>query len=403
MAATTPLVEQQRPEVLDFPEVLVPKQDTPDDFEKKHEPILRRQMPELDSIRGIAILAVVIYHGFYWQVDLTAFSRWERILLTLAWPGRLGVNLFFVLSGFLITGLLVDSKSKAEYYKRFYVRRALRILPAYLALLFVLAAVRYAPASFLFLSLAYLSNLTPLFGVAIAYPVLWSLAVEEHFYFVWPAVVRKFSQHALLALSVGVILISPVLRLLNFHVAEGFEFNDYTWNSLDGMACGAVVALLLRMWSGDRRKLLRLTCGFLAAAALLAPFAIGSRQTALGAAMQVVPWHFFFAALLGVFLLIGTTARKSLVQNPLLRFFGYISYGLYLIHVLAFNAFDYFVQWRGLSGLALRFACAAGAATLVAWLSRRYFEDRFLKMNPLRSAPAPSRGLPEGDLSRHTA
>lgn len=85
-------------------------------------------MPELDSIRGIAILAVVIYHGFYWQVDLTAFTRWQSILLTLTWPGRLGVNLFFVLSGFLITGLLLDSKAKPDYYKRFYVRRALRIL-----------------------------------------------------------------------------------------------------------------------------------------------------------------------------------------------------------------------------------------------------------------------------------
>ena len=300
MAATTTLVEQSSA-VLDFPKVLAPRQDAPDHSEQKHEPILRRQMPELDSIRGIAILAVVIYHGFYWQVDLTSFTRWQSILLTLAWPGRLGVNLFFVLSGFLITGLLLDTKSKPDYYKRFYVRRALRILPAYLAILFVLAAVRYAPVSFLALSLAYLSNLTPLFGVAIAYPVLWSLAVEEHFYFVWPAVVRKFSRHALLALSVGVIVISPVLRFLNSHVAQGFEFNDYTWNSLDGMACGAVVALLVRMWGQDRRKLLQLSCGFLAAAALLSPFAIHSRQTALGAAMQVVPWHFFFAAMLGAF------------------------------------------------------------------------------------------------------
>jgi peptidoglycan/LPS O-acetylase OafA/YrhL len=404
MAATTSLAEQGNPQVLDLPEVLAPGQGVPTRSEKQHEPVLRRQMPELDSIRGIAILAVVIYHGFYWQLDLASFTPWQSILLTLTWPGRLGVNLFFVLSGFLITGLLLDSKSKPDYYKRFYVRRALRILPAYLGILFVLAATRYAPASFLGLSLAYLSNLTPLFGVAIAYPVLWSLAVEEHFYFVWPAVVRRFSRHALLALSVGVILISPVLRFLNWHVAEGFEFNDYTWNSLDGMACGAVVALLLRIWGQDRRRLFQLTLGFLAAAALLSPFAIQSRQTALGAAMQVVPWHCFFAGMLGALLLIGTTGRKSLVQSPFLRFFGYISYGLYLVHVLAFNLFDYLIEWSGFSGLLLRFVCSAGAATLIAWLSRRYFEDRFLKMNPLRSAPVPSRGLPaERDLSSHTA
>src|SRR5437879_13788258 len=103
------------------------------------ERILRARMPELDAVRGIAILMVMVYHGLYWQVDLTAFPRWGRLLMTCAWSGRLGVDLFFVLSGFLITGLLLDSRSRTDYYSRFYVRRALRILPAYFAMLLVLA------------------------------------------------------------------------------------------------------------------------------------------------------------------------------------------------------------------------------------------------------------------------
>src|SRR5258707_11165765 len=122
MAPTLTAADDQRAVVLDPSEVPIETGVSTGRSETNHESLLRRQMPELDSIRGIAILAVVIYHGFYWQVNLAAFPRWQQILLTLAWPGRLGVNLFFVLSGFLITGLLLDSKTKQDYYKRFYIR-----------------------------------------------------------------------------------------------------------------------------------------------------------------------------------------------------------------------------------------------------------------------------------------
>ena len=71
-------------------------------------------MPELDSIRGIAILGVLFYHGFFWGIDLAPFSKAARLVLTGMWVGRLGVDLFFVLSGFLITGLLLDSKERPQ-------------------------------------------------------------------------------------------------------------------------------------------------------------------------------------------------------------------------------------------------------------------------------------------------
>ena len=211
-----------------------------------NEPILRPVMPEVDSIRGLAILGVLFYHGFYWGNDLGAFPLWQRRISTLMWCGRLGVNLFFVLSGFLITGLLLDSCERPDYYKRFYIRQAKRILPAYAMILIILALLRYPP-TFLALSAVYLSNLTPIVGVAIAYPVLWSLAVEEHFYFAWPAAVRQLSRKSLLALCIFIVMATPILRFISFHAARGFEFNDYTWNSADGLACGAIAAVLLRM------------------------------------------------------------------------------------------------------------------------------------------------------------
>jgi peptidoglycan/LPS O-acetylase OafA/YrhL len=83
--------------------------------------------------------------------------------------------------------------------------------------------------------------------------------------------------------------------------------------------------------------------------------------------------------ILGAFLLIGTSHLKYLVHIPTLRFFGRISYGLYLVHILVFNAFDRLVRWHGLSGLALRFCVATTVAIALAWLSREYFEERFLR------------------------
>ena len=100
------------------------------------EPLLRPHMPELDTVRGVAVISGLLLHAFYWQYSHLRFTGTARLILLATQPGWLGVNLFFVLSGFLITGILVDSKDKPQYFRRFYWRRALRMLPAYYLLLF---------------------------------------------------------------------------------------------------------------------------------------------------------------------------------------------------------------------------------------------------------------------------
>jgi len=172
-------------------------------------------MPELDTLRGVAILAVVFYHGFS-QCDTTGLPGIVRAFFAASRFGWLGVNLFFVLSGFLITGILLDSKGTPRYYKSFYVRRALRILPAYLLLLLLLLLLPRIGVvdgriswSFVGLSLIYLSNVTNFFGVAMQYGPLWSLAVEEQFYLLWPAAVRNLSRRALAFCAVAVFLGCP--------------------------------------------------------------------------------------------------------------------------------------------------------------------------------------------------
>ena len=359
------------------------------------EPLLRREMPELDTIRGLAILAVLLYHGLYWQVDLSHFSRVERLFLTSMWMGRLGVDLFFVLSGFLITGILLDSRERLKYYKRFYVRRALRILPIFIAVIAILAFLKYAPLSFLFLSLLYLSNLTPLWGIPIAYPVLWSLAVEEHFYFLWPAAVQNLRNRTLILLCLTVIVVSPLSRLCTYLLTVkgglvNFTCNEYTWNSLDGLACGAALALFLREYQPKRRTLWLNSFLLVIVATTIwilgFPFGILTRQTPVGAALQVVPWHLVFTSLLSIFLLIGTGPWRAIVRIGSLRFLGYISYGLYLVHLLGFACVDrlfaHFSRHLSESSqftlLILRLISAGAISIGLAFLSRKYFEERFL-------------------------
>src|SRR5450755_5077692 len=91
--------------------------------------LIRPFMPELDTLRGIAVIGVVLLHGFSWQYSGMSFSPWARRFMAATQPGWMGVNLFFVLSGFLITGILLDSQTRPGYFGNFWARRALRLFP----------------------------------------------------------------------------------------------------------------------------------------------------------------------------------------------------------------------------------------------------------------------------------
>ena len=349
-------------------------------------------MPELDSLRGLAILGVLFLHAFFWPYSGLHFTGWSRILLLATKPGWMGVNLFFVLSGFLITGILLDSRNRPRYYSRFYTRRALRILPAYYSLLVLLAILHQASAGFLGLSFIYLANLTNLFGVPADYGPLWSLAVEEHYYIAWPAVVRKLNTRNVALASAAICVIVPSLRALGFHYGYTIGLGWYTWFVADGLAMGSLLAIVLRR-SMSRTRVARL-CRLLFLLALIftvagTPFGILTMRRTLGAALQYSVIHIFFAGVLLLFLLLGTSPRKRYVNYATLRFFGYISYGLYLIHLMVFRIYDkllmhYRPQWLPSDGhfglVVMRFLVAGSAAVGLAFLSRRYFEESFLKL-----------------------
>jgi peptidoglycan/LPS O-acetylase OafA/YrhL len=313
-------------------------------------------------------------------------------------PGQFGVNLFFVLSGFLITGILLDSRNRSDYFQRFYFRRALRILPAYYLTLLLLILFGLTSRGFLLMSLAYSSNLSPLFGIALSYPVLWSLAVEEHFYLIWPTVVRRISPRKLLWVLSAILVLTPVSLFLYFehtvatHTVEA-GYGYYTWNNVDGLGLGAIVAILVRRQGWGRQQLLRLSILLITLSILIAaagyPFGILTRRTPTGEALQHVPWNLAFAGLLGLFLLIGSGPRKRFAAPSFLTFFGQISYGLYLCHLMVFSGYAWVARQTNFQSrlhLSLweqtwaRMLLAGTAAIAIAYLSRRYFEEPFLRL-----------------------
>jgi peptidoglycan/LPS O-acetylase OafA/YrhL len=368
-------------------------------------PLIRPVMPELDSVRGVAVLGILFLHGFYWQYSSLHFTGLARKFLLATQPGWLGVNLFFVLSGFLITGILLESKPKPHYYRRFYTRRALRILPAYYLLLVLLGLLHSASAGFLGLSFVYLANVTGLFGIPADYGPLWSLAVEEHYYIFWPAVVRRLTPKNLAICSIALCVLIPVLRAVSFHYGYTTGLASYTWFVADGLAAGSLLAIVLRT-SISRRQVVSLCTGLLAGGVMLAivgrPLGILTRDRVLGAALQHTVIDIVFGGILLLVLLIGTSSRKRYVNHSALRFLGYLSYGLYLIHLLVFRMYDklskyYWPQLQPSDGhfglVVLRFLVAGGFAIGLAYLSRKYFEERFLRLKD-RLTPAPVTELP---------
>jgi peptidoglycan/LPS O-acetylase OafA/YrhL len=362
------------------------------------EPLLRPHMPELDTLRGAAVLMVLFFHAFGFEYGLDGLSGISKVFVATTLPGWVGVNLFFVLSGFLITGILLDTKTRSDYYKRFYLRRALRILPLYygiLVLLLILSRTRLIdrPASwpFLLLSSVYLANVTALFGVPMQFGVLWSLAVEEHFYLLWPTLVRFLSRRRV-ALS-GVVVCAICLGLRVLYYEKGYNTgNGYTWLVADGLAMGATLAAVMRGPWGTRSNLKRiaLLCIGISLGTFIfgSPFGIFRASRFLGVTVRETPLNLFFVGVLATMLLLGTSRWKSLVCRPVLQFFGEISYGVYLLHMLVFEFLDHLwgaqhaaAREKGHIGfMLLRFAVGGALTVAIAYLSRWYFEQPFLRL-----------------------
>ena len=363
--------------------------------ERKRNPelsasILKPHMPGIDVLRGVAILMVILFHGFYYSAPLFPWhNKLANALFQITGGGWAGVNLFFALSGFLITGNLMDSETKKNYYARFYARRALRILPIYFLILLTLGLLHLASPLYLLLCAFFLANMPGIFlhGAYMSYGPLWSLAVEEQFYLVWPWLYRRLKMKGLLFLCAAMILVCPLLRAAALgHVLDTGEVFSKTWMIADNLAMGAVVAVVLRMTKMRLQTFFR--CG-------VAMIAISVASLALLAATHrlvkddVIGGSFGYSMieLMGAgWVIVMLYAYR---QRPLQRwlkifvFFGDISYGLYLIHMLCLEIYDRYMGHGFLTdagALVTRFLICNGIAILLAYLSKRFFENPILKL-----------------------
>ncbi len=334
-----------------------------------------QHIPELDGVRGIAVLLVLFFHAFAWPMENQSWSGIAEAVRLVTLPGWVGVDLFFVLSGFLITGTLLDAKDSPHYYRNFYVRRALRILPAYYALLLLILLFYPHSEPFTLLSFLHLSNLVSLFGVTTLYGPLWSLSVEEHFYAVWPWIVSATNKKGLAAVCVSLFLAEPVLRLIGFY--RHADLYQLTWFRLDGLVLGAMLCLLVRSLDCLPNRLLSIAAGAVALALAMIPFGVSSRRNAIGAALQFTCLSLLFFGLLAWLLAMRGTRSTAVFRSRFLTYCGTISYTIYLFHWFSFDLWERFHPRNpnDFRGIVARAAFGVGLTFVVASLSFRYFES----------------------------
>ena len=309
-----------------------------------------RHIPELDGLRGLAILAVM---GFHFSGDTPViFGKLAAVYWAFYYGGN-GVDLFFVLSGFLITSILLHTKDSAQYFGSFYARRVLRIFPLYflaVALFFYVELPflesRYGPAPRIHAEQiwywTYLVNWHDTLGNILgAMGHFWSLAIEEQFYLVWPLAIWLCSRKRIPALCIGAIVVSTALRLVfDLRGAEVEYLHRATFTRFDTLALGGLLAWVANepSWMGRLRGSLKWV-----APAALALFAANEAAVAhFGRFPAYVTMSYSFMALLcGCLVFYGiahtgeTTFLARISRSAVLRNVGKYSYSMYIFHLVA--------------------------------------------------------------------
>jgi peptidoglycan/LPS O-acetylase OafA/YrhL len=352
--------------------------------------VLQPEMPGIDLLRGVAILMVVLFHGFqYSSPELALRNPLASLLFRATGYGWTGVNLFFSLSGFLITGNLLDSVHRENFYARFYIRRALRILPLYFAILLVLGWTHAATWNYLAVCAIFLANWPKLLlhGSIVLYGPLWSLAVEEQFYIAWPWLCRRMQRHWFLIFCAAIVILCPVLRMTTI-LMRGPNTQMYAKTFLigDNLAVGAIIAILCRSSWLSSRSFLRLGVSLMVVCSAVLVLLTTHGHTMKGDALGGSLGYSALEGLSGGVLILMLYAYRRRQIQPTLRFlvfFADISYGLYLIHVLIADLYDRFYG-EGYKleprALLIRFAATTICSVLLALLSKRYFEKPVLNL-----------------------
>ncbi|MCC6724504.1 MAG: acyltransferase [Saprospiraceae bacterium] len=307
----------------------------------------------LDGVRGIAILLVLFAH----TTVLIPKSAFDEIYTQIAWTGWIGVDLFFCLSGFLITRILLSAKSKPDYFKNFYARRFLRIFPLFYLIVFICLVIlphiphpkannfgRIAGDEIYYWT--YLSNFIIAIRQQLRHGILdasWSLSIEEQFYMLWPLIIYWVRNTRLLPITLGLAVVALITRILiaTFSSSEGwwyytFYFTCCRW---DGLALGGFLAYITMYRQDLVDKLLpyAVRISVLSFLSFVAVCLIEGGDIVGGVLKQTIGLTFLIISFTA-FILIATTNEKyprlnKVLTNKTLMLFGKHAYAIYLINL----------------------------------------------------------------------
>lgn len=346
---------------------------------------------ELDGVRGVAILSVLFYHLFWFTSPGGSWTGIPFAVWKVAQIGWIGVNIFFVLSGFLITRILISKRDQKNYFKSFYLRRALRILPLFFLTLAFIYFHYENSRKFVLLNLIFMAHIPAVFNVVPCYPGLWSLSMEEQFYLVWPQFVRRVSPLKLWIFAVLLCLLSPVLRASTF-VIPSYSLVAVALGGFDGFGYGAIIALLLSSSLNTQQTLKRheWACLLLGLGMLIlgAKFGITTRQKILGEMFLPTIIYLLTSTLITHCIRKSGSKYLRVLRKGFLPHWGLLSYGAYLCHYPVpeivekiFSWYPHIYSYYFSFGFAcLQFGLALLGTYIIALMLHRWIEVPFLKL-----------------------
>ncbi|MEK7484804.1 MAG: acyltransferase [Planctomycetota bacterium] len=358
---------------------------------------LSGRVPELDGIRGIAILLVILWHYGVCLLNEESPSWFIvfflKTLFSFTWSG---VDLFFVLSGFLIGGILIDHKEASNYFKVFYIRRICRIFPLYYFWIFlfisIIVATSSEPSNLLFrgpLPVIYYTTFTQNFLMANAQQngavwvgMTWSICIEEQFYLILPFLIRFVPLNRLPHLLITLIISVPLIRVL------GYPEDPYSVYLLlhcraDTLLLGVLCAYLIRkehlknyLTTHKNHLYSFLFIFFILILVVSIPYNL-TKSDILRSSL-----YFLGALFYTCFLVIALVDKQGILHRVLthrfLQFFGILAYGMYLFHqVISALAHDLLLNQSPTLQTPLDIVVtglAFGITTFLAYLSWNFFE-----------------------------
>lgn len=337
----------------------------------------------LDGLRGIAAIVVVIFHFF--SYPLSNYIENIKLYQKLTEFGQHGVSMFFVLSGFVITRILINTREDKDYFKRFYINRSVRILPLYyLFLVLYYSFYKLYSGSFIDFELQipfyiYIQNFGEIFNIQSKGPGhFWSLAVEEHFYLLWPLIVYLINPKYLIKfIGISIILIFLLKYIM---LSNSLSINKFTFTRIDQILMGSYIAILeLNNFFTKKRALIKI-------------FLISSIVIPIGIFIYFFKDQFLFIkdifkytvlgilffSLISVLIILDTNCIiNKFLSSRIMQYFGKISYGLYVWHILVILIVEKYLLTEI---IIIDLSVVILLTIVLSHLSYYYYEIHFLKL-----------------------